>query len=238
MAGPATTAYGWLVDALRHGVFSPGSRLPGERELAERVGVSRSTLRHALSRLADEGAVTRFAQRGWFVTRQVVGEPPSVLQSFSEMARARGLRPTSRILHQRTRQSTIAEATRLHIAPSARVLEIRRLRAMDDVPVCIDSSVLIAAKVGPLIDADLTDRSLYEALASDCDIAVARSSYAVQAAAADADIASLLDLDPGAPVLVGEETTYATDGTPILFGLATYRGDAYRFEADLYRRLS
>lgn len=230
-------AYARLADALRRAVYRPGERLPGERELAVRLGVSRTTLRQALGLLADEGKLRRSAQRGWFVPPQVMGEPPSVLQSFTEMARARGLRPTSHILEQHIRAATLEEATRLRIAPSAPVLVVRRVRGMDDVPICLDTTVLVGGRVEPLREAALEDRSLYEALESACGIVVTRSSYAVQAKAADEQVASLLDIAVGSPVLVGEEVTYDTEQVPVLLSTTVYRGDAYRFEADLYRPL-
>lgn len=231
-------AYAWLLDTLRHGVFAPGSRLPGERDLAQQIGVSRSTLRLALTRLADEGQLSARSQRGWFVPRQIVGEPPSVLQSFTEMAHARGLRASSRILHQHRRPATSDEASRLRITPSAPVLQVRRVRGMDGVPLCVDTTVMVGTRAQPLVAIDLTDRSLYEALQNECGVRIARSSYAVQAEVADEEVGKLLDLSAGAPVLVGQETTYDTDGVPILLSKTIYRGDAYRFEADLYRPLS
>lgn len=234
----AQMAYAHLSDILRRGVYQEGTRLPGERDLAARLGVSRTTLRQALSRLAGEGHLQRSSQRGWFVPRRVVGEPPSVLQSFSEMARARGLRPTSHILAQTVRLASFEEAERLAIAPSARVLEVRRVRGMDAVAVCLDTTVVVAARAEALVEADLEDQSLYDVLASRCGVVVARSSYAVQAAAADSETADLLDVAAGSPVLVGREVTYDTDEIPVLTSRTVYRGDAYRFQADLYRPLT
>jgi len=231
-------AYAWLLDALRRGVYAPGSRPPGAPPPPERIGVSRSTLRQALTHLAEDGLLTASSQRGWYVTRQLLGEPPSVLQSFTEMAAARGLRATSRILRQVRRPAAIEEATRLRIAPSAPVLEVRRVRGMDGAPMCVDTTVLVAARAAVLETANLTDRSLYEALLSECGVQVARSAYAVQAQAADAELGELLVLPVGAPVLVGEETTYDAEGVPVLLSRTVYRGDAYRFEADLFRPLN
>ena len=104
----AAEAYRKLTDALHRGVFTPGSRLPGERDLAVSLGVSRSTLRQALGELAQQGTLERSSQRGWFVAHHVVGEPPSTLQSFTEMARARGLTPQSRILAERQRPASFS----------------------------------------------------------------------------------------------------------------------------------
>jgi DNA-binding GntR family transcriptional regulator len=235
-AGAAVTqTYRRLSDGLRRGVFPAGGRLPGERDLAESLGVSRSTLRLALGRLAEEGKLERSSQRGWFVGRKVVGEPPSTLQSFSEMARARGLRPQAKILGHRARPATFEEAEQLGIAPAARVLELRRLRSLDGVPVCVDFTVVVLGLASPLEDIDLTDRSLYETLEQQCGLRIARSSYTVRAEVADEAIAEQLHIEPGAPVLIGEEVTYSDDGAAVLTGRMTYRSDAYRFQADLYR---
>ncbi|MBO4254641.1 GntR family transcriptional regulator [Streptomyces griseorubiginosus] len=229
--------YRRLSDALRRGVYKAGSRLPGERDLAVALGVSRSTLRLALSRLAEENKLERSSQRGWFVRRNVVGEPPSTLQSFTEMAQARGLRPQSKVLEQRARSATFEEAEQLGIAPASRVLDLRRLRSLDGVPVCVDSSVVALTVAPGLAGIDLTDRSLYETLEQTCGLRIARSSYTVRAGAADEATAQLLDIAAGDPVLIGEELTYTDDGSPVLAGRMVYRSDAYRFQADLFRPL-
>ncbi len=236
--GPVAVAeaYRKLSDLLRRSSFPPGSRLPGERELATRVGVSRSTLRKALDLLEDKGLLDRSPKRGWFVPPHVVGEPPSTLQSFSEMARERGLVPGAKVLSARERPATFEEAARLRVAPAASVLELSRLRTLDGVPVCVDVSVVVLAKVPLLASAEMTDRSLYEAIEELSAVRIERSSYTVRADACDQHLADLLRLPPGAPILVGEELTYLTDGSPILAGVMSYRADAYRFQADLFRR--
>ena len=227
--------YRQLADALRRGAFGPGLRLPAERSLAVEYGVSRVTLRNALQRLADEGLLESVVGSGWFVTPQVVGEPPSVLQTFSEMARARGLRPTARVLSQRVRTTTMAEADLLRTAPAATVVEIVRLRGMDATVICLDTSVLPLSLAAALVDADLTDDSLYQQFEARCGVRVDRSSYAVQAEAADRTLARQLGVDVGWPILVGHEVGYDSAGRPVLIGLTRYRGDAYRFQADLFR---
>ncbi|WP_323099552.1 GntR family transcriptional regulator [Intrasporangium sp. YIM S08009] len=228
-------AYEQLRHDLTVGRFAAGARLPGERDLAVELGVSRATLRLALARLEADGALQRSAQRGWFVPRQVVGEPPSTLQSFTEMARARGLTPTARVLRQQVRAATLEEAGKLHIAPASPVIEIDRLRGMDGTPVCFDVVVLPEQRAPALATADLTDASLYEQLRERCDVTIHRSAYTLMADVADADTAALLGTRVGAAVLIGDEIAYTAAGTPVLVGRNTYRGDAYRFEADLFR---
>lgn len=53
-----------LATAIRLGVFVVGEQLPPERDLAERLGVSRNTLREAIAALRDSGLVTTRRGRG------------------------------------------------------------------------------------------------------------------------------------------------------------------------------
>lgn len=237
ISGASAQAYERIAADLDVGRYAPGSRLPGERDLTVELGVSRTTLRVALGLLEAEGRVQRSAQRGWFVPRQVIGEPPSTLQSFTEMARARGLRATARVLRHEVRPATMEEAEKLRIAPTSPVIEIDRVRGMDGTPVCFDVVAVPESRAPELADADLTDASLYETLRERCGIVIHRSAYTVMATIADSGIAKLLGTTVGAAVLVGTEVAYTSDGTPVLYGTNQYRGDAYRFEADLYRRV-
>ncbi|MBN9104530.1 MAG: GntR family transcriptional regulator [Propionibacteriaceae bacterium] len=232
---PSERAYAHLADALRHGVYPPGRRLPGERTLAEALEVSRVTLRKALARLQAEGSLQSSAQQGWFVPDQLVGPPPPMLQTFTELARARGLQATSRVLSATVRPATLDEASRLRMGPAEDVLHLERLRGMGGRPLCLDKSTMPLTLVEPLVHLDLTDRSLYESLHDRCGIEIVRASHSVQAEAADEGLAGLLEVAVGSPVLIESDVAYSSDDTPVILGMLWHRGDAYRFEADLFR---
>ncbi|MDX3775236.1 fatty acid metabolism transcriptional regulator FadR [Chromatiaceae bacterium AAb-1] len=55
---PAGFAEEYIVDSIWNGKFAPGSILPAERELSELIGVTRTTLREVLQRLARDGWLT------------------------------------------------------------------------------------------------------------------------------------------------------------------------------------
>ena len=63
-----------LGTAIRVGLLAPGSRLPAERELARELGISRSTLRHALTTLVQSGHLV--AMRGRSGGTFVAEKPP------------------------------------------------------------------------------------------------------------------------------------------------------------------
>jgi len=232
---PALHGYRILLDAVRSGAFPADSQLPGERTLAEQLGVSRATVRQILSALADTGIVYPSANRGWFVAGGSLSEGPNVLRSFTELAAERGLIATSRVLKQQLRSATLDEAEKLGIAPAAQVVEIERLRGMDGVPVCIEDSCLPLARFPGLDEVDLTNKSLHAVLAMAYDVTVSRCDYEVQAQAAPEQVASLLGVKPGFPLLVGYETTYDSHEHPVETGRSMFRGDAYRFRASLFR---
>ncbi|MFT6451549.1 MAG: GntR family transcriptional repressor for pyruvate dehydrogenase complex [Halocynthiibacter sp.] len=66
------------------GILRPGERLPSERDLAERLGVSRPSLREAISELTERGLVTTKAGAGIFVADVLgTGFSPALIQLFA-----------------------------------------------------------------------------------------------------------------------------------------------------------
>lgn len=223
---------------VQRGVYAPGTRLPGERELAAATAVSRSTLRLALEQLEEEGILDRQPQRGWFVTRHgLIGDRSSSLQSFSDIVRRKGFTPTATVLRHEVRGATVEEASRLGIPPAASIIELRRLRGMNGNPICIDRSLLIEQRTPQLVDVDLADSSLYETLERDCGIVIVHASCELQAEAAEPADAELLRIAVGAPVLHYRDVSRDQNEEIVMTSELLYRGDAYRFESDLYRQM-
>jgi GntR family transcriptional regulator len=224
-----------ILEQISSGALRRGDRLPSERALSEQCGVSRVTLRRALQQLEEDGVVASSRGSGWYVTAEVLGEPPNALLSFTEMARTRGLGPSAHILDQRVRPATLDESEALGIAPGAELLHLERLRLLNDVPIAFDHS-LIPVEIAPsLPEYDFTVVSLYTTLELEYAVVPSRADYAVEAVAADERAAGLLDVAVGAPTLVTTQTTYESHDRPFELSTMTYRGDRYRFRASLWR---
>ena len=224
-----------VADEIASGRLRAGERLPAERDLCARLGVSRVTLRRALSGLVAHGVLSASAGRGWFVAAGVVSEPPNELVSFTRLAASRGLAASARVLAHESRPADLEEADALGIAPGAEILDVRRLRLLEGVPVSVDRNRVPLALAPALAQADLATASLYELLESEHGIAPTRADYVVEARAAEADDAALLGLRAGDPVLVAHQTTYDQHGRAIEIGEIIYRHDRYRFRATLIR---
>lgn len=227
-------AYADLDRRLRSGQYRQGTRLPAERVLAGDIGVSRGTLRHALTRLTDEGRLERAPQAGWFVVDVPLGEPAHVLMSFTDMARHRGLTPITSILVHQRRPITLDEADRLRLVPGSDVLDLERLRSFGDVPICLDRSLIALPRCLGLDEVDMSNRSLYRTMEA-LGTVPRRSDFALQALPATEHQAEQLAVPVGSPVLAGSEICYDGDDVPLILGYSVFRGDTYRFNATLYR---
>lgn len=216
------------------GSLTRGTRLPSERDLCARLGVSRVTLRRALAELVEEGVLESVHGRGWYVTTGVLAEPPNALQSFTETAESRGLEASARVLAAAVRPASLDEAEQLGVAPGAELFALERVRLLSGVPLAFDRTLVPLAVAPGLPAHDFAAVSLYGTLTA-AGAAPCRADYAVEAAAADPRAAALLDLDPGAPVLITRQTTYDQSDRRIELAEMTYRGDRYRFRASLTR---
>ncbi len=81
----------YLLGCIERGELLPGQILLQEREYAARFGISLAPVRQAILDLVKEGYLYRVPGRGTFVREQKVEEKISILSSFSESMRAKGL---------------------------------------------------------------------------------------------------------------------------------------------------
>lgn len=221
-----------LREKISSGTLALGDRLPGERDLCRRFEVSRVTVRRALGELRDQGLIEPAGPRGWFVTASSIGEP-NALMSFSEMAKSRGLTPSSLVLEAVTRPATIDEADDLLLAPGAPVFELRRLRRLDQIAVGIEQTRIPLAVAPSLPEMDFGIASLYDVLRAS-GVIPTRADYDVQALAAEREQAGPLGLVEGAPLLLARAITYDQFERPIEMSRSYFRGDRYRFRTTLY----
>lgn len=201
---------------------SPGAAAPSERDLVDRFGVARMTVRHALDALVSEGVLERFPGRGTFVARP--RRIRSRVTGFTEDLARRGLVAESRSIMAVRTPASVRIAQALDVETGSQVIQWRRLRLADGRPVCLTDTFLNEDLIPDFLAGELPS-SLYHHL----EARGRRPSWAedaVSAASVSADDARLLEIEPGAAVLRQSRRALWGD-RPIELSRTIYRGDAH-----------
>jgi GntR family transcriptional regulator len=153
---------------------------------------------------------------------------------FTEMARMRGLVASARILSLDYREATLDESEALRVAPGAPMLDLRRLRFLDDRPTSIERLRMPTARVRWPEGFDFTG-SIYAALESQGIVPTTADAYVDVVDATEAD-ANLLGVVKGRGLLRMNCVTTDPDRVPIGLETCMYHPDRYRFRALLHKR--
>lgn len=217
------------------GTYREHAQLPSESELVATYGVSRITVRHALAQLQREGLIFKVTGKGTFVSKPKALQDLSQLQGFGEAMRRLGRETSSQVLGHELLRADTELAERLALDAGDAVIELRRLRYLDRVPVSLDVSYFPASIGEQLLRADLAGRDVFSILENEIGIALGAAEVSIEAALAGGDIAVHLGIAEGAPLLRIERLTTSAGGRPIDFEYLYYRGDAMRYRLRLAR---
>src|SRR5436190_23260527 len=154
-----------LADDILSGRLETGQRLPSERTIAQRHGLSRMTARQAVELLVRRGTVYRRPGSGTFVSPPRVVHTLQRLAGFSEQMRAQGIVPSARVLEmRRTRRLDARAQAALELPPGGRAWMVRRVRFGDGEPLLLETFWVPDALCPDLGRRDLARGSLYDLL--------------------------------------------------------------------------
>ena len=186
-----------------------GDRLMPERELAEKLGVSRTALRAAITQLISTHVLESRQGSGTYV---LPPKPINIFQetyNYSDAVRRAGREPGSRLEYA-----------------------IRRIRFADDEPVAIETAYVNYA-ICPGIEAhDFAVESLYDVLAADYGVHVGHGQERISIARATSEEASLLQVEEGSPVFFERAIECQADGVPVEYLKAVILPSRYRFASN------
>jgi GntR family transcriptional regulator len=224
-----------LREQMRQGALTPGSQLPPERQLSELYGISRMTVRQALTYLIREGALVVRRGFGTFVAEPKLTHDALFLLGFSEEVRRSGGTPVSQVLEQGVAPAPAAVAAALRLAPDTPVVKAVRLRLADGVPVLLETSYVPAAICPALAQADLAVQSLYAVLEREGGVVLKRTRQELEATVANDYERGLFAVAPHTPMILLAGTTFDEADRPVEYFKAIYRGDRFKFSFESER---
>ena len=213
-----------LAERIRTQTYAPGSRLPSESELAVELGVSRATLRSALSRLAAEGLVLRKQGDGTYVNARLQHIPTTLsgLWDLLGLIERSGRAPSIRVLAQTVRAATEHEMEALALEEDKSVFFLRRVLLADDTPAILAENALplsLLQRPAELCDGQLP---INEFIVRYCHTQIAYGIFDIDAILPDSPTQALLRLEDHNPLLRLRQVFYDRQNEPLLCGSSSY----------------
>ncbi len=228
-----------VVDQIERGELKPGDRTPSELQFERDCGVSRITVRQALSALVHEGRLYRIAGKGTYVASPKV-EPLSEFTSFSENMAAQGLRASYRTLACGWVTVPAQVREELRLGSDTRVFRLYRLLLADDLPMCVQTGFypewVFQSIADQLTPALFSSTSLYGLFEIRLGLQLGKAEEVVEPALPTREEVQLLHIQRSVPVLVVNRRSYLQSGEPVETVKLVFRGDKYRYRVDLFRR--
>ncbi len=223
--------YTILHDQIMDGVWKPDDMLPTEKELLEKYGLSRITVRQALDLLVNDGLVFRRRGQGTFVSKPAFEQNLNKIISFWEDMHQRGLKPGTKVLSNEIVLASEDAAEKLEVEPGEELASLVRLRLADGEPLSVEHSLLVHRYCPGILNQDYANRSLRRMLADEFNIHITSARQVIRAVPATQYMAKLLDIDPSAPLLHFDRVSFSDDGTSIEYLRINLRGDRYAFHS-------
>jgi GntR family transcriptional regulator len=227
-----------LAAEIESGGLQPGSRVPSERTIAQRHGLSRMTARQAVELLVRRGLVTRRPGSGTYVAPGRVEHTLQRFAGFSEQMRAQGIEPGGRVLAVKLlngERSHIGRA--LGLGDDGTCWMLRRVRFGDREPLVVEESYVPALLCPDLSRHDLATSSLYDVMRARYGVDPVRAHETIEPTACEPEEARHLGTRAGAPAILVTRLAYDADDVPVEYARDVYRGDRARFVIDLRRQV-
>ena len=220
-----------LIDEMRSGLLAgPDGLIPSEAILSQRFGVSRATLREAMTQLEQRGMVLRRQGVGTFVTPRepLMDFGLEELESIEALARRTGVEIHMGDCDIEERPAMLGEADQLRIAPGSAVLAFRRVILSGERRVAFLSDVVPVDVMEP-DELDSFQGSVLDLLLQRGWPPLERSHTEISTEAADEEMAVAISVPPGSPLLRFTALLYATDGRVVDYSESHFVPGPFRF---------
>lgn len=226
--------YDQLVDLLKEKIeaeLEPNTKLESERELSNRYGLSRTTVRLALQELEKMGYIYRRHGKGTYVSDlSKKAKNITSAYSFTEQMKALGKQPKTVILEFETIEANKYFASKLQVSIGEPLYKMKRLRLADDEPMMLERTYLPVKKFWNLSQKLLETKPLYDLFSQDFQQVVHIAEEEFYASIVRNKDMSYLEIAEGSAVLNLVRTTYNINNEVIEYTLSVARADQFHYQ--------
>lgn len=207
--------------------------LPSDRVYCEEFSVSHMTIKKAIDLLVSEGLVIRKKGVGTFVATAKIKQSLFTLGGFTGDNKAAGRTPSSKVLRFEVGEASSEICKKLQLKENDRVINLRRLRMIDDEPVALENAYLSyeCERFRDLLKHDFEKESLYYVLMHECNVEFGIGEETIEVSSATEEISMRLGAAVGKPIFFLTRVTYDKNEEPIEYVESVYRADKYMFSA-------
>lgn len=220
-----------IENKISQGIYSKGERIPTEQELAKIYSISRVTVRNALDELSSCGLIERTPGKGTFVCNTKIARAITGANSFSQICRANGKKPGSKMIKSSLEQVSPQDAVLLQIPDNSFIVALERLRYADDVPVSFEVSHF-PENYTFLLHENLNNSSLWQLLEEKYNIIFSKTKKTIELIYAPYEIAFYLNVEKGRPLLLVSAISYDQNGRPAHRSFQYILGDKFKLTMD------
>ncbi|MGG0788602.1 GntR family transcriptional regulator [Peribacillus simplex] len=212
----------------------PGEMIPSEKEYTEKYGISRMTVRQAISNLVNGGYLYRKRGKGTFVAQQKLEQPLQGLTNFSEDMISRGLKPSTGVISFTEVNADHELAAKLEVEEGTSIFELERVRLADQLPMAYER-LYISKDLAPDLTEEIAVSSIHDYVEKNFGLQIAHGRQVIEAAIAQKKEAEMLEVAEGSPLLLIERRFILDTNRPLGVVRSVYRADRYKCRINLER---
>lgn len=224
-----------LRDLIKQPEYKKGDKLlPKEVQLAKRFGISRNTVRKAVTKLVHEGKLERKRGVGTKVKDNEIVTSLADWHSFTQEMNEKGIPFENLQIATEWVEADQKLAGIMCIKPGTDILKLTRLRGDKNREPVVQFISYFHPRVGLTGDEDFT-RPLYDILEKDYSVIPTSSKEKIEAVSADKELSELLDIEQGDPILFRRRQVCDPGGRIIEYNLCFYRADKFTYSIKIKR---
>lgn len=224
-----------IMRGLQSGEWKPGEAIPSELELAARFRVSQGTVRKAIDELAAENLLVRRQGKGTFVATHSEEKIQYRFLRLQPEGDADAVPMQRQFLDCRRIPAPADVAKALSLRPGEMAVEIRRTLSQSGIPIVLDDIWLPAQLFTGLTAQRMGDYKgpLYGLFESEFGVRMIRAEEKIRAMAADAEVAAVLGVDVGSPLLSVERLSFTYGDKPVELRRGFYNTSTHHYRNEL-----
>ncbi|MHB1315431.1 MAG: GntR family transcriptional regulator [Christensenellales bacterium] len=214
--------------------WQPKKAIPSENELSKTYGLSRMTVRCAITKFVKQGALYRIQGKGTFVAEPKISTQPLSYAGIREQLEKKGYEIATRLLRAEIVAADREVAAQLGLCEHARVYAIERVRLIDHVPLSLHLSYIPVKLAVGLNERNLENEQMCVILQKYYHLVRGRVYETLESSLPTVEEAEVLGISCGFPLLLLKDTIYTQNEVPFEYSKVMFRGDKIKlvFEFD------